>query len=81
MSDAIEIKGLQKVVDQNLVIDIESLTVRAGEIAAIVGPPGSGKAILLQLLSGRVRPTAGTLHVLGLNPFLGKRAFESRASV
>ena len=69
MSDAIEIKGLQKVVDQNLVIDIDSLTVRAGEIAAVVGPPGSGKAILLQLLIGRIRPTAGTLHVLGLNPF------------
>ena len=78
MSDAIEIKGLQKVVDQNLVIDIESLTVRAGEIAAVVGPPGSGKAILLQLLSGRVRPTAGTLHVLGLNPF-SERERLSRA--
>jgi ABC-2 type transport system ATP-binding protein len=69
MSDAIEIKGLQKVIDQDLVIDIASLTVRAGEIAAIVGPPGSGKAILLQLLIGRVRPTAGMLHVLGLSPF------------
>jgi ABC-2 type transport system ATP-binding protein len=69
MLDAIEIKGLQKVIDQNLVIDIASLNVRAGEIAAIVGPPGSGKAILLQLLSGRVQPTAGALHVLGLSPF------------
>jgi ABC-2 type transport system ATP-binding protein len=69
MSDAIEIKGLQKVIDQSLVIDIDSLTVREGEIAAIVGPPGSGKAMLLQLLTGRIRPTAGTLHLLGLSPF------------
>jgi ABC-2 type transport system ATP-binding protein len=68
MPDAIEIRGLQKVIDQNLVIDITALTVRAGEIAAIVGPPGNGKATLLQLLTGRVRPTAGTLRVLGLNP-------------
>jgi ABC-2 type transport system ATP-binding protein len=78
MPDAIEIKGLQKVVDQNLVIDIASLTVRAGEIAAIVGPPGSGKAILLQLLTGRVQPTAGKLHVLGLSPF-SERQLLSRS--
>ncbi len=69
MADAIEIKGLQKVIDQNLVIDIDALAVRAGEIAAIVGPPGSGKETLLQLLSGRVQPTAGVLQVLGLSPF------------
>ncbi len=69
MSDAIEISGLQKVIDQTLVIDLDSLVVRAGEIAAIVGPPGSGKATLLQLLVGRMRPTAGTLCVLGLSPF------------
>ena len=69
MSDRIGIKGLQKVVDQNLVIDIDSLTVRAGEVAALVGPPGSGKSTLLQLLIGRVRPTAGTLQILGLDPY------------
>jgi ABC-2 type transport system ATP-binding protein len=68
MPDAIEIRGLQKVIDQHLVIDVDSLTVRAGEIAALVGPPGSGKATLLQLLVGRIRPTAGTLQVLGLSP-------------
>lgn len=69
MADAIEIRGLQKVIDQNLVIDVASLTVRAGEIAAVAGPPGSGKATLLQLLTGRIQPTAGTVHVLGLSPF------------
>jgi ABC-2 type transport system ATP-binding protein len=69
MADAIEIKGLQKVIDQNLVIDIDALAVRVGEIAAIVGPPGSGKGILLQLLTGRVQPTAGVLLVKELDPF------------
>ena len=78
MSDRIEIKGLQKVVDQNLVIDIDALTVRAGEIAAIVGPPSSGKAVLLQLLIGRNQPTAGTLQVLGRSPF-SEREQLSRA--
>jgi ABC-2 type transport system ATP-binding protein len=81
MPDAIEIKGLQKVIDQNLVIDSASLTVRAGEIAAIVGPPGSGKAILLQLLTGRVQPTAGMLHVLGLSPFTERQRLSRSLGV
>ena len=69
MVDTIEIKGLQKVIDQSLVVDIGALTVRAGEIVAVVGPPGSGKATLLQLLAGRVQPTAGVIQVMGLDPF------------
>jgi ABC-2 type transport system ATP-binding protein len=69
MADAIEFKGLQKVIDQNLVVDIDSLTVVEGEIAAIAGPPGTGKGMLLQLLTGRVGPTAGRLQLLGLNPY------------
>jgi ABC-2 type transport system ATP-binding protein len=78
MADAIEMVGLQKVIDQNLVIDIDALAVRAGEIAAVVGPPGSGKATLLQLLSGRLQPTAGTLAVLGRSPF-SERQLLSRS--
>jgi ABC-2 type transport system ATP-binding protein len=81
MSDKIELRGLQKVIDQNLVIDIESLTVRAGEIAAIVGPPGSGRAVLLQLLIGRVRPTAGTIQILGLHPFSEKERLSRTVGV
>jgi ABC-2 type transport system ATP-binding protein len=81
MSDRIEIKGLQKVVDQSLVVDIDALTVRAGEIAAIVGPPGSGKGILLQLLIGRVGPTAGTLQILGLSPFSEKERLSRTVGV
>jgi ABC-2 type transport system ATP-binding protein len=81
MSDRIEIKGLQKVVDQNLVTDIDSLTVRAGEIAAVVGPRGSGKGTLLQLLTGRVRPTAGAIQILGLDPFAEKERLSRAIGV
>jgi ABC-2 type transport system ATP-binding protein len=77
----IKIKGLQKVIDQNLVIDIESLVVEAGEIAAVVGPVGSGKTTLLELLIGRTGPTAGSLRVAGANPHQDRAAFSQQGGV
>jgi ABC-2 type transport system ATP-binding protein len=77
----IEIKGLQKVVDQNLVVDIDSLVVEAGEIAAVVGPAGSGITTLLDLLIGRTGPTAGSLRVAGVNPRLERDPFSRQVGV
>lgn len=33
----------------------------AGEIRAIIGPNGAGKSTLVSLISGRIRPTTGTI--------------------
>jgi putative ABC transport system ATP-binding protein len=42
-----------------------SMTVTAGEVAAIMGPSGSGKSTLLNLIAGLDRPTSGTVTVAG----------------
>ena len=41
------------------------LDVAVGERVGLVGPSGAGKSSLLGLLSGMVRPTAGTVTALG----------------
>ncbi len=41
------------------------LDVEEGELLAVLGPSGSGKSTLLSLLSGLLRPTAGTVRVAG----------------
>lgn len=51
----ITLDSLQKIIDQNTVINIEALKVEAGEIAALVGPIDSGKETLLELLTGPTR--------------------------
>jgi putative ABC transport system ATP-binding protein len=42
-----------------------SLTVRQGELVAVVGPSGSGKSTLLQVIGTLDRPTSGTVRVGG----------------
>jgi ABC-type transporter Mla maintaining outer membrane lipid asymmetry ATPase subunit MlaF len=70
-TEMIELNGLQKVIDQNPVIDIDVLTVESGEIIAVVGPVGSGRDILFDLLVGRTRPTVGTVQLAVGSPFVG----------
>jgi ABC-2 type transport system ATP-binding protein len=76
----IELNSLQKIIDQNPVIDVKALTVEAGEIGAVVGPEGSGRDALLELLIGRTQPTMGSVRVAGVDP-RDKAQFSRHAGV
>lgn len=49
------------------------LAVRDGEFVAIVGPTGCGKSTLLNVAAGLLRPSAGTVRILG-QPLVGLNA-------
>jgi putative ABC transport system ATP-binding protein len=42
-----------------------SVSIHAGELAAVVGPSGSGKTTLLQIMGTLDRPTSGVVRVAG----------------
>jgi len=46
-----------------------SLQLEAGQNSVIVGPSGSGKSTLLYIIGTLDRPTAGSVHLAGENPF------------
>jgi ABC-type Mn2+/Zn2+ transport system ATPase subunit len=61
----LEASGLGLLSKAGWVFQNIDLTLRATSVAAIVGPSGTGRSSLLLALSGRLRPTAGTLSVAG----------------
>jgi ABC-2 type transport system ATP-binding protein len=50
---------------EEIVFDRLSLTLDPGEKAVLIGPHGSGKSLLLQLFSGYILPTRGTIRIHG----------------
>lgn len=73
----LEATGLTKHFGQVTAVDGIDLTVEAGTIFGIVGPNGAGKTTTLSMITGLLRPSAGTVVVHGAdvwsNPAAAKR--------
>jgi ABC-2 type transport system ATP-binding protein len=64
---AIEIEGLQKTYGKVQAVKGISLRIERGEIFGFLGPNGSGKTTTIRCMLDVIRPTAGTICVLGLD--------------
>jgi ABC-type polar amino acid transport system ATPase subunit len=62
----IAVTDLRKVRGDHPVLDGVSLTVRTGEVAAVVGPSGGGKSTLLRCLNGLETFQGGSVSMDGL---------------
>jgi tungstate transport system ATP-binding protein len=62
---AYDVKGLRKQYNSRFALTVNTLTIRRGEVFAVVGPSGAGKSTLLRLLGLLEKPDAGALHFMG----------------
>jgi len=70
MSDkvAVRIQNLRKTFDgKDFVLNGLNLEIPAGQLTCIIGFSGTGKSVLLKHILGLLRPTSGTIEVLGQN--------------
>ncbi|MFO7545672.1 MAG: ATP-binding cassette domain-containing protein [Trueperaceae bacterium] len=67
----LEVRGLRKAFGGLVAVNQVGCDVRRGEILGLIGPNGSGKTTVLNLVSGAIRPDAGTVEHAG-RPIAGK---------
>jgi ABC-2 type transport system ATP-binding protein len=63
--DVIVIKDLTKRFDDITAVDGLNLEIRKGEMFGFLGPNGAGKTTTINMLSGLLKPTAGSATVAG----------------
>lgn len=63
----IEINGLRKQFGDLVAVDDVSFQVEGGEIFGFLGPNGAGKSTTINCLAGLLRPTSGSVRILGLD--------------
>ena len=61
----LEATGISKTYGAVVALKAASLAVRPGEVHALMGANGAGKSTLVKILTGAVRPDAGTIAVRG----------------
>ncbi|TQM25979.1 amino acid ABC transporter ATP-binding protein [Nocardia bhagyanarayanae] len=62
---AVRVTGVRKSFGRTEILHGIDLTVRAGEVVAVIGPSGSGKSTLLRVLNHLEPVDAGTVHIDG----------------
>jgi ABC-2 type transport system ATP-binding protein len=69
VDNVIDISGLYKSFGRTRALDGLDLSVRPGEVHGFLGPNGSGKTTTIRVLLGLLRADAGTVRVLGGDPW------------
>ncbi len=63
----IEVKGLVKTYGTKRAVDGVTFSVKRGDILGFLGPNGAGKSTTMKMITGFLRPDAGTATVDGIN--------------
>jgi ABC-2 type transport system ATP-binding protein len=78
----IHLEGVRHTYDgKYFALDGVSFSVRRGEVFGLLGRNGAGKSTLIKAMTTLIRPTSGTLRVLGLDPVRAGKEIRSRIGV
>ena len=68
MEPAIETRGLRRTFGELVAVDGVDLAVPRGTMYGFLGPNGAGKSTTIKCLTGLLRPSAGEVRILGIDP-------------
>lgn len=78
---AVEVRGLVRAFGTVRAVDGLDLCVPRGSVLALLGPNGAGKTTTVEVCEGFLRPDAGTVRVLGLDPVTDGATLRPRVGV
>ena len=81
MDFAVETRGLTRDFGAFRAVNGIDLAVPAGSFYGFLGPNGAGKSTTIKCLTGLLRPTAGTMKILGHDPLAEAVAVKKRIGV
>ncbi|WP_195269728.1 ABC transporter ATP-binding protein [Eubacterium sp. 1001713B170207_170306_E7] len=78
MEEVLQVQNLSKNYGGVTAVNGLSLSVARGEVFGLLGPNGAGKSTSIECMLGVKKANAGTVRVLGINPYeKRKQLFES----
>lgn len=60
-----QLNSVSKIIKKALVIDSVSMTLSSGSVTGLQGVNGSGKTMLMRLISGLIKPSSGLINIEG----------------
>ena len=78
---AVQTTGLTRDFGGFRAVDGIDLAVPSGSLYGFLGPNGAGKSTTIKCLTGLLRPTSGTMAILGINPLADPVAVKRRIGV
>ena len=75
----IQVKNLTKLYGTHLAVDDISFKVKKGRIYGFLGPNGAGKSTTMNMITGYIAPTIGTITINGHD--LGKETLEAKKCI
>ncbi len=77
----LQAQGVQKRFGAVLALRDASLTLRAGEVVALLGANGAGKSTFVKILTGALRPDGGQVRIRGKDQIVGSPAQARRSGL
>ena len=81
MDLAVETHGLTRDFGPFRAVDGIDLAVPAGSFYGFLGPNGAGKSTTIKCLTGLLKPSSGTMRILGIDPLRDSVAVKRRIGV
>src|SRR6185369_4764537 len=78
---AVQTTGLTRAFGSFRAVDGIDLAVPSGSFYGFLGPNGAGKSTTIKCLTGLLRPTAGTIGILGIDPTVDPVEVKRRIGV